>query len=80
MGRTCESSWHRHRLLGSRVAVCYYCFSEFSPSAVVDWCDQDENGVGQTALCPHCSVDAVVGFEGGVDREWVKRAHEGGFG
>lgn len=80
MGRTCESSWHRDRLHGSQLAACYYCLSEFPPSAVVAWCDEDEDGVGQTARCPRCSVDAVVGFDGEVDREWVERAHEGGFG
>ena len=80
MGRTCESSGHRNRLLRSQSAVCYYCSTEFSPAAVVDWIDEDAQGIGQTALCPHCTVDAVVGFDGPVDREWVAHAHERSFG
>ena len=75
MGRTCDSSMHRERLLVSEVAVCFYCFSEFPPSSIAEWCD-DQN---QTAICPHCSVDAVVGFNGPVDTVWVKAAHERGF-
>jgi hypothetical protein len=72
---------HRKALLASEVAVCYYCFSEFPPSAITDWCDGgDGDALGQTAICPHCSVDAVVGFNGPVDASWVKAAHDRGFG
>ena len=74
MGRTCESSWHREALLASQVAVCYYCFSDFAPSAVNKWTDGEH--LDQTALCPHCGVDAVVGFDGPVDMAWIKDAHE----
>ncbi len=33
---------HRKQLLASDVAACYYCFSEFPPSAVEAWCDGDD--------------------------------------
>lgn len=76
MGRTCESSMHRKRLLASDVAVCYYCFAEFSPDTISEWLDDED----QTAICPYCSVDAVVGFNGPVDAAWVAAAHRRGFG
>lgn len=69
---------HRKQLLISEVAVCFYCFAEFPPSAVSEWCDGDEPG--QTAICPCCGVDAVVGFDGPVDAAWVQAAHKKGFG
>lgn len=69
---------HRNALLASDIAVCFYCFSEFLPHTIVEWCDGDEPG--QTAICPICQVDAVVGFNGPVDKSWVKLAHERGFG
>ena len=75
MGRTYDSSMHRKQLLASEVAVCYYCFGEYPPSSIAEWCDQD-----QTAICPHCGVDAVVGFNGTIDAAWVKAAHDRGFG
>jgi len=78
MGRTCESSSHRKRLLASEVAVCYYCFAEFAPDVISEWCDGDDQD--QTAICPYCGVDAVVGFNGPVDAAWVKAAHLRGFG
>ncbi len=68
---------HRKQLLSSDVAVCYYCFSEFSADTITDWCDGEHHD--QTALCPHCGIDAVVGFTGPVDAAWVQAAHERGF-
>lgn len=78
MGRTCDSTLHREQLLASDVAACYYCFSEFPPSAADEWCDGDDQD--QTALCPRCGVDAVVGFSGPVDATWMRSAHQIGSG
>lgn len=69
---------HRKRLLASEVAVCYFCFTEFPPDSISNWCDGENQD--QTAICPHCGVDAVVGFDGPVDVAWVKAAHDQGFG
>jgi hypothetical protein len=69
---------HRKQLLASEAAACFYCFTEFSPATVVEWTDGEP--VGQTALCPHCGIDAVVGFNGPVDAIWIKEAHGRGFG
>ena len=64
-------------MLASEIAVCSYCFAEFPPHAVREWTDGEP--VGQTALCPHCGIDAVVGFDGPVDAAWVTEAHNRGF-
>jgi hypothetical protein len=77
MTRTCDSSMHREQLLASEMAACYYCLSKFSPKTVVEWCDGEEQD--QTAICPHCGVDAVVGFNGPVDDAWMRMAHDRGF-
>ena len=80
MGRTCEYTGNRKQLLASEIGACFYCFGEFPPSSVTEWCDENDQGIGQTALCPHCGVDTVVGFNGPVDREWLQQAHKRGFG
>jgi hypothetical protein len=36
-------------------ASCYYCLSTFDPDAIDKYTDD-----GETALCPNCSVDAVL--------------------
>ena len=38
---------------------------------VVEWIDSDP---GETAVCPHCGIDAVVGFNGPIDVAWVAAA------
>jgi hypothetical protein len=78
--RVTQSSWHRAELLASAQAVCYCCTEVFSPSAIVGWCDKDDEGIPQTALCPFCSVDAVVGFEGDLDRIWLVEQRRSSFG
>ncbi|WP_411850103.1 hypothetical protein ACLB90_14430 [Stenotrophomonas sp. LGBM10] len=67
----------RARLLASDVAACFYCFATFPPSTINEWCDGDDQD--QTALCPTCGVDAVVGFMGPVDVAWLHAAHQRGF-
>jgi hypothetical protein len=51
---------HRPTVLAADVCGCFYCLFMFPPSDIANWIDLDERGVGQTALCPRCGIDAVV--------------------
>ena len=64
---------HRAKVETSKICGCFYCQSTFSPTKIVDWMDG-----GQTALCPRCSVDAVLGSASGlpITREFLERMHE----
>lgn len=55
------SSIHRESILKSKTCGCFYCLEIFSPNKIEEWCDEDEQGVGQTALCPKCGVDSLIG-------------------
>lgn len=52
---------------------CYYCMKVFDTKEINEWTDG-----GETALCPHCSVDSVIadgiGFE--LTEENLKRANQ----
>ncbi len=43
----------------------------FEPSEITDWVNEssekqtDINDIGQTALCPHCGIDSVIGSSSG---------------
>jgi hypothetical protein len=37
----------------------------FPPSEIEEWVDADEQGIGQTALCPNCGIDSVIGSKSG---------------
>jgi hypothetical protein len=39
---------------------CFYCGKKFAPEAITDWIDD-----GQTALCPNCGIDSVLGSSSG---------------
>lgn len=36
---------------------CYFCIQLFNPAEIDEW-SKDKNG--DTAICPRCSVDAVI--------------------
>ena len=44
----------------SKYACCYFCRERFSVSEIHEWIDNN-----QTALCPRCDMDTVLGDEGG---------------
>jgi hypothetical protein len=37
----------------------------FQPNEITEWCDEDSMGAGQTALCPRCGIDSVIGSASG---------------
>ena len=59
------SSGHRKQIEESDLCGCFYCVTTFPPSAIEEWIDEDESGAGQTALCPRCGVDSVIGSKAG---------------
>jgi hypothetical protein len=79
MDREREASrLHRHtranrmELEASEVCGCIACERIYFPSEVVGWVE------GETAVCPHCGVDAVVGSASGIPimPGVLRRAHE----
>ena len=48
--------------------VCYFCLRTMDGSEIEEWADD-----GDTALCPFCTIDAIVPNETDVDN--LKQAH-----
>jgi len=48
--------------------------STYAASEVIEWTDENERGVGQTALCPRCPFDSVLGDASGIriDRAFLE--------
>jgi len=69
-----HSSRHREEVLASGRCGCFYCRAIFEPSEIKGWVDERE-GVGQTALCPRCGIDSVIGSESGysITEEFLAR-------
>jgi hypothetical protein len=65
---------HREQVMQSETCGCFYCLERFPPTEIADWCDEDTAGVGQTALCPRCGIDSVIGSVSGfpITAEFLK--------
>lgn len=65
-----HSAQHRAEVEASAACGCFYCCATFPPAAIAEWTDN-----GQTALCPLCGVDAVIGDASGyaVNGELLSR-------
>jgi hypothetical protein len=59
------SSNHRKQIEQSDVCGCFSCLAKFKPCAIEEWVDENEDKIGQTALCPRCEIDSVIGSESG---------------
>jgi hypothetical protein len=51
-----HASQHRIELEASETCGCFFCFRIFTTATIKSWVDAN-----QTALCPHCGIDAVIG-------------------
>jgi hypothetical protein len=51
-----HSSGHRAEIEASTRCACFFCFRSFPNSEIKVWIDAK-----QTALCPRCGVDSVIG-------------------
>lgn len=62
---------HRVDLADSSVCGCFQCCRIFDPELIVDWLDpapemvEEAGRPGQTARCPWCGIDAVIGDRSG---------------
>lgn len=66
-------SGHRNELEKSDLCGCFYCLAIFPPSEITEWIDG-----GQTALCPKCPVDSVIGSASGypITIDFLRRMHD----
>lgn len=64
-----HSSKHRAELEKSEKCGCFFCLNTFSPSEIEDWTDGEN-----TAICPYCSVDSVIGDASGypITKEFLQ--------
>jgi len=44
------------QIFESEICGCFFCIRIYSKNEIVEWVDD-----GQTALCPYCEIDSVIG-------------------
>ena len=57
-----HSIFHKSEIDKSIICGCFYCMETFSPNEILEWTDEDDPR-GETALCPKCGIDSVLGSE-----------------
>lgn len=60
----------------SKKCACICCNNIFSPTEIEEWCDDN------TALCPYCCIDSVIGDAAGysLTEEFILQMHMYWFG
>jgi hypothetical protein len=69
-----HASRHRVELEASERCGCFFCFKTFPTASIKSWIDAK-----QTALCPHCGVDSVLGSAASdvhIDDRFLRRMHQ----
>jgi hypothetical protein len=77
-----HSSNHRKEIMKSDICGCFYCLSIFKPAEILDWIgvkenEADINEKGQTALCPKCGIDSIIGSKSGypIAKDFLEKMH-----
>ncbi len=76
---------NRTEIEASTHCGCFYCAKVFSPSDIVAWSglelidlDLPEAAHAETALCPQCGSESVIGDKSGfhISVKFLNRMHE----
>jgi hypothetical protein len=58
-----KSATNRRDIEKSTICGCFYCRQTFVPAKIKEWIDEAD----QTALCPFCGIDSVIGDRSGFE-------------
>ena len=80
-----HSSYHRQEIEESTLCACFYCLATFPAQKISEWVDWPENTpeemmniYGQTAICPFCGIDSVIGDKSGypINENFLQKMHD----
>ena len=83
-----HTSNNRAAIEASTACGCFYCMQIFPPSEIVAWTGLDVSNFddpdamnAETALCPRCGSESVIGDKSGVEinAQFLSRMHEAWF-
>src|SRR5262249_36707025 len=77
-----KSIRNRAEIERSKECGCFYCRKIFVPDQIVEWVDTDHPHAQQTALCPLCGIDSVIGSASGLEitARFLREMHTVWFG
>ena len=65
---------NRKQLEKSNMCGCFDCVKIFTPSEIEEYIEEEPD---DTAICPYCGIDAVIGESSGypMTEDFMKRMH-----
>ncbi len=54
-------------VLESKKCGCFYCIAIFPTEMIEKWSDKKEGETDQTAICPYCASQSIIGDASGYD-------------
>ena len=72
--KQCIRNWET--IQKSTLCGCFYCETIFVPSQIEEWIEESDGK--ETALCPYCGIDSVIGDASGypLTPEFLKQMHD----
>ena len=79
-----HSSHHRAEIEASAVCGCFHCVQLFPPAEIIAWtgwepgtAEEQETADAETALCPRCGSESVIGDKSGyrIDAQFLSHMH-----
>jgi hypothetical protein len=75
---------HYDEIIASSICGCFYCLATFPPSEIINWLQENPHKRpnvllnGQTAFCPQCDIDSVIGSASGypITAEFLQVMHD----
>jgi hypothetical protein len=66
---------NKHELANDTVCGCFGCVIVFKPQEIIEWLPNFVDG--ETAVCPYCGVDSVIGESSGfpITNIFLQRMH-----
>ncbi len=66
---------NKEEILKSTFVGCFYCKRIYSPAEIEEWIPDK---AGETAMCPHCAIDSVIGDASGIEltSKFLEEMHE----
>ncbi|CAN5736190.1 hypothetical protein BH20ACI4_BH20ACI4_06390 [soil metagenome] len=77
-----KSIFHKSDILSSEICGCFHCLEIFSPSKIEQWVDQNFEDKEETAMCPKCAIDSVIGSASGfpITKHFLSKMRKHWFG
>lgn len=65
---------NKTKLENDTICGCFQCLEIYHPDEINDWMDDSTD----TAVCPYCSIDAVIGESSGypITKEFLEKMNK----